>query len=233
MNYRVVDECPFCGDENGPWDTGVQPIKPEESEVYGRSENRYSRCRCGGMFQNPMPTDASLAELYRGAYRVLYPEKPYDSKRAIRVFPYFPPVPGDVLDVGCSGGQLMELAKLSGWRVAGVEPHDAARERAKQFGPVYERLDGVRGDFDLISAIHVLEHVADPVFFLQRMAMLLRDDGQMLVVVPKNSYRPPHLLAMEEPQVRMLFGRADMKITMLEAVETKTDAKADIIVRAH
>lgn len=211
-------------------------MRPEEVSVYDRGETRYSRCSCGGWFQNPMPTDESLAELYREAYRTISPDDPlrrFGGPRSSRVFPYLPREVGTMLDVGCSAGQLMGRAKASRWRVAGVEPNDKARECAARFGPVYPALEQVAGTFDLVTAIHVLEHVPDPVSFLRQMAGHLEPNGTLLVVVPHESYRPPHLLAMAEPQVRLLFERAGLTITFIETVATKTDTKSDIVVRAH
>jgi len=233
--YREVTSCPFCGDTLGPWDTGIRPVGPDASGVYDRDETRYSFCRCGGAFQNPAPTDASLAEFYREEYRTVCPESPTrddKGRRARRIFPYFPQVPGDLLDVGCSVGELMEFARNSGWRVAGVEPNDLGREYCRRFGAVYRNLDEVDKTFDLVTAIHVLEHIPSPVPFLRQMAGVMKPQGTTLVVVPKDGLSAPHVLAMGEPQVRLLFERAGLAITFLEAVAT-SDTKADIIVRAH
>ena len=169
----------------------------------------------------------SLEELYRDKYRI----EDHNSTRARRIFPYFPPGLGDLLDVGCSAGHLMELAKGVGWRVMGVEPSDIRRERARQFGEVYHSLEEVEGTFDLVTAVHVLEHVANPAPFLRQMAGVMRPEGTMLVVVPKNAYRSAHLSVMAEPQVRLLFERVGLTITFLETVAV--GKKYDIIVRAH
>ena len=233
MRYQEVVACPFCGDESGQWDIGLQPLPSDQSEIWKRDETRYSICRCGGAFQNPMPTDASLANFYRQEYRVICPVRNGEWARAKWVFPYLPPDPGEMLDVGCSEGELMKLAKGVGWRVTGVEPNRDVAQRDNGLGLIYRTLEEVCGTFDLVTAIHVLEHVPGPIPFLRQMMSHLRPGGEMLIVVPKNSYRPPHLLGMAESQVRPLFERVGLTITMLETVETKTDAKADIIVRAH
>jgi len=206
MKYRAVTECPFCG-SNGPWDIATQPISPEEAEVYERDENRYSFCHCGGHFQNPVLTDATIEEFYRGTYRTIHPDLFQADKRAERIFPHLPRRIGSMLDVGCAAGALMRLAKESGWRVAGVEPNENSKKQAEQFGSVYRDLAEVDKAFDLVSAVHVLEHVSDPLMFLRQLVALARPGGEILIVVPYYNYRPPHLLAMGGKQICSLFGR--------------------------
>ena len=210
MKYRIVLECPFCN-SNGPWNTVIQPIIQEEAEVYERDETRYSICHCGGHFQNPMLTDASIVEHYRSSYRVLFPDlesgKKSGARRAKRIFPHLPSKVGDMLDVGCASGPLMGLAKEVGWQVWGVEPNKDSRRKAGKIGFVYDSLAEVDRTFDLVTSVHVLEHVSDPLAFLQQKAALIRPGGEMLIVFPYYNYRPPHLLAMSGKQVRMLLER--------------------------
>jgi len=219
MKYRAATECPFCG-SNGPWNTAIQPIWPEDAEVYERDENRYSMCHCGGHFQNPMPTDASIEAYYKSAYRSVHPDiecgKKSERKRATRVFPYLPSKVGDMLDVGCAAGNLMGLAKEAGWRVWGVEPDKNSKERAEKIGPVYDSLAEIDRTFDLVMSVHVLEHVSEPLAFLRQKAELIRPGGEMLIVFPHYNYRAPHLLAMGGEQVRMLLDRIGISEVEIE-----------------
>ena len=233
MKYRIVEECPFCG-SNGPWEEGIRAIAPHH-EVYERGETIYNFCTCGGAFQNPVPTDSSLAEFYRKEYRTVHPEEINPATRLIRakrVHQYLPQNTGDMLDVGCSSGAWMGFVKDLGWRVAGVEPDDIGRKYSREFGPVYRNLEEVEGTFDLVTAIHVLEHIPKPVPFLQQMARVMRSDGEMLVVVPKDGISAPHVLAMGEPQMRLLCERAGLTITFLE-IDATGENKFDIIVKAR
>lgn len=231
MKYRVVTECPFCGEELDQRPTVGVPLLPKYAAQLDRDELSFTLCRCGGMCQNPMPTDDSLVEFYQSAFRVAYPTS-NERERAERVFPYFPSVPGRMLDVGCSEGELMGLASASGWHAEGVEPNPTGRERASRFGPVASTLAQVFGTFDLVTASHVLEHVPDPVGFLREMGRRVAPGGTVLVIVPRGSLAPPHLLAMGEPTLRLLFERAGLTIETMEIVVAKP-GRFDIIVRAH
>src|SRR6266516_4547822 len=79
-----------------------------------------------------------------------------------------------VLDVGCGGGILAETLAAEGATVAGIDPSEkslaAAREHARRSGLTidYRRGTaedlggaGLEGDFDLVFAVDVLEHVDD------------------------------------------------------------------------
>lgn len=100
------------------------------------------------------------------------------------------PRTGRVMDVGCGNGLF--LPQLAAWGdVYGLEvdrslltddaPH---RERIYTEPLEHERYDDMRGSFDLVTALDVIEHVEDDRGFVQRMTSLLKPGGHMLVTVP-------------------------------------------------
>ncbi len=102
--------------------------------------------------------------------------------------------PRSVLDVGCGEGVLSAqwAARLGDGRVVGVDLEDpkleaewAGRGRANlEFRAMRaERLEFGDGDFDLVAATEVLEHVDDPRAVLQEMARVAR--RHLLVSVPR------------------------------------------------
>lgn len=57
----------------------------------------------------------------------------------------------------------------------------------------WDRHTLLRREYDLVVCSHVLEHLEDPVGFLQRMRRCVRSDGRFLALVPVNERRPdPH-----------------------------------------
>ena len=95
-----------------------------------------------------------------------------------------------LLDVGAATGLLLQEAKHMGWRASGVEPSKWAAGVAKnEYG-----LDvhcGTLADspfdneeFDFITAVDVLEHVADPRSLLGAIRESLGPDGVLCVVTP-------------------------------------------------
>ncbi|MEZ4362887.1 MAG: class I SAM-dependent methyltransferase [Kofleriaceae bacterium] len=96
---------------------------------------------------------------------------------------------GEVLDVGCGGGQLLALARARGAEPIGVDPaahaHRACAALAIPVVPRLELLDGRR--FDGISMSHVLEHVPEVVPTLRELRRRLRATGWLCVEVPNRA----------------------------------------------
>ena len=237
MRYRTAIECPFCGNTTGPWATAIQPmVRDGEIALFERDETIYMVCQCGGYFQNPMPTDESIDKLYRDKYYDVFQARKqalaFEMPRALRMTEHLPQEPGSMIDVGCATGELMSLAKEAGWQVTGVEPGKRGRARAKPYGTVYRNCDEVDETFDLVMSVHVLEHVARPVDFLKQLAKLLAPGGLMIVVVPKNNYRPSHLTGINEETVKILFDRAGIGNVEIGSFVPYADL-TDIIVKVR
>jgi len=106
--------------------------------------------------------------------------------------------PKRILDVGCSHGQFGALLRLQGHTVVGVD--------FEKLDGVAERLDGfveadlnhglpseVGGDYDVIIAADVLEHLADPQRLLEQFAEVLSPRGVVLVSIPNVAHWYPRL----------------------------------------
>lgn len=98
--------------------------------------------------------------------------------------------PGRLLDVGCSVGMLLDLARSRGWTPQGIEtsPWEVAYAREQLQLPVHDGLlqAGVFADasFDAIACSHTLEHVPDPAELIAQFRRVLRPGGAALIVVP-------------------------------------------------
>ncbi len=99
--------------------------------------------------------------------------------------------PGSVLDIGCSVGVFLDVARARGWTVTGVEPGATARARAaSQFGlDVHAGLDDLgRHRFDLVTLWEVVEHVKVPLELLRALRRVLAVDGTVLTLVGGNAH---------------------------------------------
>lgn len=97
-----------------------------------------------------------------------------------------------VLDVGSSGGFLLDHFQQQGWRGFGIEPsRNAARHARERFGlDVFcgELLDFEPGEarFDVVHCAQVLEHVLEPEACVARIADLVAPGGVAFIEVPND-----------------------------------------------
>lgn len=98
---------------------------------------------------------------------------------------------GPLLDLGCGGGQFLQLAATCGWTEAsGVEPSPkaVAIARAAVSAPIHEgtwkHVQLQPAAFAAVALLDVLEHDTDPQGLLAHCFNLLRPGGSLIVTVP-------------------------------------------------
>jgi len=96
--------------------------------------------------------------------------------------------PGSALDIGCGDGRFLQALQKRGWQVAGTETDaDAAGlARARTGATITDAPLPPPSDtrYDLVSLLHVLEHVPDPGETLSAVRSLVAPDGKLLLVLP-------------------------------------------------
>ncbi|GAA4034334.1 bifunctional 2-polyprenyl-6-hydroxyphenol methylase/3-demethylubiquinol 3-O-methyltransferase UbiG [Sphingomonas rosea] len=96
------------------------------------------------------------------------------------------------LDVGCGAGLLAEPLARLGAAVTGIDAApeliEAARTHAGESGLAIRYVAGevgrLDGAFDLVTALEVVEHVADPASFVRQLADRLAPDGLLVMSTP-------------------------------------------------
>ncbi len=150
---------------------------------------------CGWAHLSPIPVEAELALLYeRSYYQDLYPgwldkdraEKNYwDLEHADKLADWselLGKTRSRLLDVGCSGGLLMEFAIAQGWEAEGIEPSDEAVDEARSNGllihaGVYEDVILPASSFDVVHSKLFMEHLPNPRQFFDWAARVLPIGG--------------------------------------------------------
>jgi 2-polyprenyl-3-methyl-5-hydroxy-6-metoxy-1,4-benzoquinol methylase len=177
----------------------------------------YFQCEsCGLIYQSPGANQAADPQFYAQAYRQIYQSSadptPKDlwvqERRALTLVSLLNTLqvdaPQRILDIGASTGLLLDTFRESfGSDVMGVEPGDAYRAHAEKrdipmFASIETLVEASPDKFDLISMIHVLEHLADPLGVLRMIRTeLLKQSGILLLEVPNfyghDSYELAHL----------------------------------------
>lgn len=223
---EILKFCPLCHNDK---------FKPFETVIFHdiRVENQICS-HCGFVFQNPRMSGEQLSDFYNRSYRELYQGKANPTEkdlhvqreRAVHLLEF---LKGNVhqvvryLDIGSSSGVLLKIVEEYYNCISiGVEPGDAYRKYARDSGfNVYPDLQQVRkvnhGAFDLISMIHVLEHIPDPVSYLSELREFYLDPkGYLLIEVPNlffhNSFEIAHLSAFSKHSLKQTLIKSGYSI---------------------
>ncbi|MHB1024888.1 MAG: class I SAM-dependent methyltransferase [Desulfobacteria bacterium] len=123
----------------------------------------------------------ALQENSQGPY---YVDDKWEFREALRAASGF----DTIIEVGCGPGHFLGKISPHVRRAFGVEYNERAIQIARERGySVFETDRDVlaaAGPVDAVFAFHVLEHVADPVGFLQRILALTRPGGKIILSVP-------------------------------------------------
>lgn len=219
------------------------------AESRRRSHGPLVRCLgCGHVYASPYLSPELLDRLYRSApadnswglardslrptfRRYLAPTLPHVPERALAV------------DVGCDAGLMLDAFREAGFRrVVGVEPSPrAAGALAAARSDGIELIEGVyreesfpAGSVSLLSFIHVLDHLVEPLESLSIARKHLADDGILTAVThdisswlarlsgrgfPALTLQHPHYFSKRS--LSLLFERAGFRVLAL--VRTTND----------
>jgi 2-polyprenyl-3-methyl-5-hydroxy-6-metoxy-1,4-benzoquinol methylase len=228
---EVVAHCPLCGgSSNAPFDQREFKSHPVTNVI----------CRsCGLVYQSPRMTNAESQAFYEAEYRQLYQgqEGPNPKDLAVQAararlileFIYQPiRVAARALDIGCSTGILLQQfqARYQA-QVYGIEPGNIYRQYAHSLGlEVFSSLDELQHAglprFNLVSMMHVLEHLPNPVEYLQNLrTQFLTPDGWLILEVPNlyahDCFEVAHLISFSSHTLSQVVQKAGYRVVQLRA----------------
>jgi len=142
---------------------------------------------------------------------------------------------GKLLDVGCYDGPFILAAAKLGFEVTGIEPNaiGAAAARARGLEVIEAPFEAVElsGTFRVITMIHTVEHLPDPLAALQHARRLLPVDGALLIEAPNfdawsrrlmgrrwRQFIADHFQFFEPETLRRTLQRAGFEVPFLQPV---------------
>ena len=101
----------------------------------------------------------------------------------------FVPADGRLLDYGCGKGAFLAAFSqmLPAWELMGCDQSEVNRAAIEQIPRAAYEVGPIRdlpGRFDLISLVHVLEHIVNPIETLETLKGKLGQDGFLFIQVP-------------------------------------------------
>jgi SAM-dependent methyltransferase len=134
---------------------------------------------------------------------------------------------GKLIDIGCGNGDaLTNFSRvLPDWKLYGTELTDRvlpSLQQIKNFAKLYTVSPGeIRERFSLVTMIHSLEHMPEPMTTLRNAARLMAEDGALFVEVPDIETSPfdllvaDHLMHFSRTSLGLLANRCGLAPTML------------------
>lgn len=193
--------------------------------------------RCGMVYQSPHMTESENLEFYESEYRMLYQGQQGPNTKDLTVQTNRAQVTLDfvqskvgslasLLDIGCSTGILLhEFIQRYHCAAYGVEPSKVYREYAQSTGlQVFPSLDELRldgtGTVAMVTMMHVLEHLADPVAYLSSLRTnFLEPSGCLLVEVPNlyahDCFEVAHQVSFSAHTLKQVLQQAGFEVTDL------------------
>lgn len=226
-NREAQSSCPLCTNQN------LRNFEKVESFGFPL---QYLICQnCGFVFQDPQTSKAADPDFYQQTYRCIYqaseeptPKDLYQqTQRALNQAEWLKSLHNnkfsDILDIGASSGLLLEtFAKKFGAQVTGVEPGDAYRALAEAKGiPMHASIEALISKkpkrFDLVTLMHVLEHLEHPIQVLTQIREeLLAEDGLLFIEVPNfyahDSYELAHLSCFTKHTLNELIQQTGFEV---------------------
>ncbi|MEP6977174.1 MAG: class I SAM-dependent methyltransferase [Thermoleophilia bacterium] len=184
---RLID-CPLCG-------------SGDHRQLFVKRGYTFVRCReCRLVFANPQVDEARAIDRYGSSMsaelwtEVLLSERQLELDRpkfeaiAAELEPFRGK--GRLLDVGCSIGLFLDVARQRGFDGTGIEFGERALRHARdELGLAV--LDVPLADagfdperFDVVTVLSVLEHVNDPRAMLREVGRVLKPGGALYLIVP-------------------------------------------------
>lgn len=137
-----------------------------------------------------------------------------------------------LLDFGCGAGGFLNKARQLAASVSGIELELRVKKHWHDQITIHSNIESAEGEYDLITAFHVVEHLPDPIAILKILATKLSKNGRMIVEVPSSddalltlydssafqhfTYWSQHLFLFNAETLRHLAKKAGLRILSIQ-----------------
>jgi len=230
--YTEKRACPVCKSSN-------------ELEIFFKEGGRYVKCKdCSMVYLNPVFRDFAIKDYYESNHceQSEVVETDTDNfyvniyNNGLDDICEIVPKISKILDIGCSSGSFLDLAKKRDLNTYGVELNQTEYEFAKQKGHTVhnELLENINFEenFDLVTLWDVFEHLIDGEFYLNEIKNVLSEDGVIFLQIPSSDSLASKILREQcnmydglehvnlygAETIKMLANKCGLKVLSLKTV---------------
>jgi len=158
----------------------------------------------------------------------------WDDERRIRMLKSVLPNK-KLLDFGCGAGGFLQMASSLVDVATGIELEKRVINYWLGKLNILQNIDDAGGEYDLITAFHVIEHLSNPLETLKLFAKKLNTSGQIVIEVPSSedalltlydcdafqhfTYWSQHLFLFNAKTLEMLARKAGLKVLAIQHVQ--------------
>lgn len=150
---------------------------------------------CGLVMLNPIVKPDKEGDDYKkleidSFYNYLKELRTAQFSKDMRIIQKYVPS-GKLIDIGCSYGFFLDLAKKKGFQTIGIEPSKSVIDFCAN---IHSELEIIHGEFeniplkkesfDVLTLWSVLEHMVDPSVIIERAASIIKKNGLIAIRVP-------------------------------------------------
>lgn len=228
---EYVNSCPLC--------SSSKSAVFDQRQFRGQLVTNVICQGCGFVYQSPRMTPTESRAFYEAEYRLLYQGQEGPNPKDLAVQAARAQVTlgfieqqvkscTRILDIGCSTGiWLLKLKEHYQAQAIGIEPGNTYRQYAQSTGlEVYPSLEELQNaglpGFDMVSMMHVLEHLPNPVVYLRDLReKQLNSHGWLLLEVPNlyahDCFEIAHLTAFSRHTLVQVVEQAGYHVVQLRA----------------
>lgn len=166
---------------------------------YGFTGDLYSCTNCGFLQWSEMKEILPFyeEEIEDPLYESMRNSRAIQARKVLKAIARFKDK-GSLLDVGAGSGILVEEAIKMGFDAYGIEPSKWFQKKAVELGlPVYLGSlphPSLKGPYDIVTLIDVIEHVSTPIDLLIQARRLVSKGGFVVVITPDCNSIPARLM---------------------------------------
>ncbi|RME76270.1 MAG: class I SAM-dependent methyltransferase [Planctomycetota bacterium] len=176
--------CSFCD-----WEFLWPQLSDEELVFYYPQEDY-------GPYQSPKKKEDSILKKWtlQAIYGYPGPKRPLFAPLLAKIFQkkyFFPPhiLKGKALEIGPGNGRLLSFLSQLGWEIEGVEWNPSVAAKLQKAGykvkaGTLEQQNYPDQRFDLVVALHVVEHLRNPLAFFKEVSRILKPNGWLWIETP-------------------------------------------------